>query len=192
MKFRPTKSRGSTAPTFAGAANCRRRGERVMTAAAAPARDPDHVHSLGEHLGPAPKRIVTGYGFWIFILSDMVMFSCFFAAFAVLARTDRGRTERRGAVQPEERRDRDRLSSDVELRLRHGEHRRRCAQPVLVPDRDGGDLRAGLGVSFDRIPRIRRSGRARRRAVAQRIPVGVLHAWSAATACTSRPASCGC
>jgi cytochrome o ubiquinol oxidase subunit 3 len=28
---------------------------------------------------------VTGYGFWIFILSDMVMFSCFFAAFAVLA-----------------------------------------------------------------------------------------------------------
>ena len=29
-----------------------------------------------EHLGPAPKRIVTGYGFWIFILSDMVMFSC--------------------------------------------------------------------------------------------------------------------
>src|ERR1700760_5159481 len=38
-----------------------------------------------EHLGPAPKRIVTGYGFWIFILSDMVMFSCFFAAFAVLA-----------------------------------------------------------------------------------------------------------
>ena len=38
-----------------------------------------------EHLGPAPKRIVTGYGFWIFILSDMVMFSCFFAAFAVLS-----------------------------------------------------------------------------------------------------------
>ena len=29
--------------------------------------------------GPAPKRIVTGYGFWIFILSDMVMFSAFFA-----------------------------------------------------------------------------------------------------------------
>jgi len=37
------------------------------------------------HPGPAPKRIVTGYGFWIFILSDMVMFSCFFAAFAVLS-----------------------------------------------------------------------------------------------------------
>src|ERR1700756_2763053 len=37
------------------------------------------------HEGPAPKRIVTLYGFWIFLLSDMVMFSCFFAAFAVLA-----------------------------------------------------------------------------------------------------------
>lgn len=33
--------------------------------------------------GPASKRIVVGYGFWIFLLSDIVMFSCFFAAFAV-------------------------------------------------------------------------------------------------------------
>jgi cytochrome o ubiquinol oxidase subunit III len=36
------------------------------------------------HDGPAPKRIVTGYGFWIFLLSDIIMFSCFFAAYAVL------------------------------------------------------------------------------------------------------------
>jgi len=33
--------------------------------------------------GPAGKRILVGYGFWIFLLSDIVMFSCFFAAFAV-------------------------------------------------------------------------------------------------------------
>jgi cytochrome o ubiquinol oxidase subunit 3 len=33
--------------------------------------------------GPASKRIITGYGFWIFLLSDIVIFSCFFAAFAV-------------------------------------------------------------------------------------------------------------
>lgn len=33
--------------------------------------------------GPANKRIVVGYGFWIFLLSDIVMFSCFFATFAV-------------------------------------------------------------------------------------------------------------
>jgi cytochrome o ubiquinol oxidase subunit III len=34
--------------------------------------------------GPAPKRIVVGYGFWIFLLSDIVMFAAFFAAYAVL------------------------------------------------------------------------------------------------------------
>ena len=35
--------------------------------------------------GPAPKQIVVSYGFWIFLLSDIVMFSAFFAAFQVLA-----------------------------------------------------------------------------------------------------------
>jgi cytochrome o ubiquinol oxidase subunit 3 len=34
--------------------------------------------------GPASKRVVVAYGFWIFILSDMVMFSALFAAYAVL------------------------------------------------------------------------------------------------------------
>jgi cytochrome o ubiquinol oxidase subunit 3 len=34
--------------------------------------------------GSAPKRIVVGYGFWIFLLSDIIMFSSFFAAHAVL------------------------------------------------------------------------------------------------------------
>jgi cytochrome o ubiquinol oxidase subunit 3 len=35
--------------------------------------------------GPAPTRIVVAYGFWLFILSDMVMFSALFAAYAVLS-----------------------------------------------------------------------------------------------------------
>ena len=35
--------------------------------------------------GPAPKRIVVAYGFWIFILSDLIMFSALFAAYAVLS-----------------------------------------------------------------------------------------------------------
>jgi cytochrome o ubiquinol oxidase subunit 3 len=35
--------------------------------------------------GPASKRIIVGYGFWIFLLSDIVMFSAFFATYAVLA-----------------------------------------------------------------------------------------------------------
>jgi cytochrome o ubiquinol oxidase subunit III len=34
--------------------------------------------------GPAQKRIVVAYGFWIFLLSDIVMFSALFAAYAVL------------------------------------------------------------------------------------------------------------
>jgi cytochrome o ubiquinol oxidase subunit 3 len=34
--------------------------------------------------GPAPKRIVVAYGFWIFILGDIVLFSALFAAYAVL------------------------------------------------------------------------------------------------------------
>ena len=35
--------------------------------------------------GPASKEIVVGYGFWIFLLSDIIMFSAFFAAYAVLS-----------------------------------------------------------------------------------------------------------
>ncbi|GAC1331440.1 MAG: cytochrome (ubi)quinol oxidase subunit III [Bradyrhizobium sp.] len=53
-----------------------------------PGGDPHHLRGIGgagaAHSGPPSKRIVAGYGFWIFILSDMVMFSAFFAAYAVL------------------------------------------------------------------------------------------------------------
>ena len=34
---------------------------------------------------PASKRIIVGYGFWIFLLSDIIMFAAFFAAYAVLS-----------------------------------------------------------------------------------------------------------
>ena len=57
------------------------------TTAAYPGNDPHHLGAIvgeGAHGGPATKRIVTGYGFWIFILSDMIMFSAFFATYAVL------------------------------------------------------------------------------------------------------------
>jgi cytochrome o ubiquinol oxidase subunit III len=40
--------------------------------------------------GAAPKRIVVAYGFWIFLLSDIVMFSALFAAYAVLVRATAG------------------------------------------------------------------------------------------------------
>ena len=35
--------------------------------------------------GPAPTRIVVAYGFWLFLLSDIILFAAFFAAYAVLA-----------------------------------------------------------------------------------------------------------
>jgi cytochrome o ubiquinol oxidase subunit 3 len=38
-------------------------------------------HAAG---GIASKRIIVGYGFWIFLLGDIVMFSAFFATYAVL------------------------------------------------------------------------------------------------------------
>jgi cytochrome o ubiquinol oxidase subunit 3 len=40
--------------------------------------------------GLASKRIITGYGFWIFLLSDIVMFSAFFASYAVLVSNTAG------------------------------------------------------------------------------------------------------
>jgi cytochrome o ubiquinol oxidase subunit 3 len=60
-----------------------------------PRQDPNHLgHSGGGQEtsrapgrgtgGPAEKRIVVGYGFWVFVLSDIIMFAAFFAAYAVL------------------------------------------------------------------------------------------------------------
>jgi cytochrome o ubiquinol oxidase subunit 3 len=44
-------------------------------------RRPAAAHAGGALLS---KRIVVGYGFWIFLLSDIIMFSGFFATYAVL------------------------------------------------------------------------------------------------------------
>jgi cytochrome o ubiquinol oxidase subunit III len=40
--------------------------------------------------GPAPKRIVVGYGFWIFLLSDVIIFASFFATYSVLFKSTAG------------------------------------------------------------------------------------------------------
>ncbi|KJC56673.1 cytochrome o ubiquinol oxidase subunit III [Bradyrhizobium sp. LTSPM299] len=40
--------------------------------------------------GPAPKRIVVTYGFWIFLLSDIVMFAALFASYTVLVHATAG------------------------------------------------------------------------------------------------------
>jgi cytochrome o ubiquinol oxidase subunit 3 len=73
--------------------------------------DPDSV-SYGGHVrrppvagtghgrtGPANKRVIVGYGFWIFLLSDIVMFSCFFATYAVLRGSTAGGPDIRQIVE---------------------------------------------------------------------------------------------
>jgi cytochrome o ubiquinol oxidase subunit 3 len=63
--------------------------------------DPNRLRHRGQTLGgrhvaehaardQASKRIIVGYGFWIFLLSDIVMFSALFATFAVLAKATAG------------------------------------------------------------------------------------------------------
>ena len=48
------------------------------------------AHANASKTGPASKRIVVGYGFWVFLLSDIVMFAAIFAAYAVLAHATAG------------------------------------------------------------------------------------------------------
>ncbi len=65
----------------------RRHGERVVATG----------HGEG---GPASKRITVAYGFWLFLLSDIVMFSAFFAAYAVLYREYAGGPTGRQIFEP--------------------------------------------------------------------------------------------
>ncbi len=60
-----------------------------------------HDYSTGHgEGGPASRRVITGYGFWIFLLSDIVVFSCFFAAFAVLRSATAGGPTGRDLFEP--------------------------------------------------------------------------------------------
>jgi len=52
--------------------------------------DEPFVTAPASEAGPAPKRTVAAYGFWIFLLSDIVMFSAFFASYAVLVNATNG------------------------------------------------------------------------------------------------------
>jgi cytochrome o ubiquinol oxidase subunit 3 len=65
----------------------------MTTASEAPAVGLTHQGSedtgLG-HRGPASKSIVVPYGFWLFILSDMVLFSALFATYASLVHATDG------------------------------------------------------------------------------------------------------
>jgi cytochrome o ubiquinol oxidase subunit 3 len=65
----------------------------MTTSAEAPAVGLTHGGSedtgLG-HRGPESKSIVVPYGFWLFVLSDMVLFSALFATYATLVHATEG------------------------------------------------------------------------------------------------------
>ncbi|MGI4939094.1 MAG: cytochrome (ubi)quinol oxidase subunit III [Janthinobacterium lividum] len=67
----PTRDRGHGAPS----------GDRNRTGQ----RDSDSFDSTNHAEREEPsKRIISGYGFWIFLLSDIIMFAAFFASYVVL------------------------------------------------------------------------------------------------------------
>ena len=58
-----------------------------------PSRGREHSHAAGltEHESHASSvRIVVGYGFWIFLISDIILFAAFFATYAVLSESTAG------------------------------------------------------------------------------------------------------
>lgn len=62
-----------------------------MTDAHISARAPEsHGDTAPSERGPAPQRVLVGYGFWLFLLSDIILFAALFAAYAVLSRHTAG------------------------------------------------------------------------------------------------------
>ena len=51
---------------------------------------PEDALPSASEAGPAPKRVVVAYGFWIFLLSDIIMFAALFASYAVLVNATAG------------------------------------------------------------------------------------------------------
>ena len=126
--------------------------------------------------GPAPKRIVVAYGFWIFLLSDIVMFAALFASYAVLVHSTAG-----GPTGAQ-------LFNQATVAIETAcllvssytcglmslaiNSRRYLRTYLWRPDY----LRARRRVSHSRDPRIRKHDRYRRNAAAQRFSFCFLHA----------------
>lgn len=65
------------------AAHAAAAGDRNHVAGTVGLRDGRSGDVLAERSEPS-RRIIAGYGFWIFLLSDIIMFAAFFASYAVL------------------------------------------------------------------------------------------------------------
>ena len=128
------------------------------------------------HRGPESKSIVVPYGFWLFVLSDMVLFSALFATYASLVHaTD-------GGPATSQLFDRDLVAIETlalllfELRLRPGDDRRQAEEHAVDAGLAVSDRPLRLRVPGHRTLRVRQDDRRRRRAAAQRLPVVLLHA----------------
>ncbi len=56
----------------------------------APASSGDMAEVPISERGPSTRRVIIGYGFWLFLLSDIILFSALFASYAVLANRTAG------------------------------------------------------------------------------------------------------
>ncbi len=126
--------------------------------------------------GPAPKRIVVGYGFWIFLLSDVIMFSAFFAAYAVLFKSTAGGPSAHELFDLHNTAAETGMPARLELHLWDGEPGGRPAQSEVDAGGAAGHRAPRAALSSAGGSRIRRLRRARCRPRPQRIPVVVLHA----------------
>ena len=50
----------------------------------------DDVQVPVSERGPSPRKVIVAYGFWLFLLSDIIMFAALFAAYAVLSQHTAG------------------------------------------------------------------------------------------------------
>ena len=99
---RPGQSRGARAQAAAAGSRRVERARLPDRSRSGSRQRRSHAHgAVSGHGagGPAPKRIVVGYGFWIFLLSDVIMFSSFFAAYAVLFKNTAGGPAAQRAVR---------------------------------------------------------------------------------------------
>ncbi len=141
--------------------------------------------------GLASKRIIVGYGFWIFLLSDIIMFSAFFATYAVLS----GATD--GGPSGKDLFDLHNAAIETACLLLSSFT---CGLASIAASRRQalwfyGAMAATCGLGPVFLGWSSTSSwtwwpRARARSAARSCPPS--SPWSAATACTCRSASCGC
>ena len=126
--------------------------------------------------GPAPVRVVAGFGFWLFLLSDIIVFAALFATYAVLS----GSTA--GGPSGAELFDKPRVFLETMCLLASsvtcgfgiiGDVPNRRSSDVLL---DGDYVPPGSVLSDHGRQGVREHGCRRRRALSQRLSVSLFHA----------------